>query len=138
MSTSLRIVVADDDDDYRFLFEQSLLETGILATLTFTTNGIETIAILNTMSVLPDMIFLDINMPKMDGLTALQHIRANEVFSQVPIIIFSCTEDPDKVQDAYEKGATMYVRKPTNFLDYVCLLRRLLDSEKKGAETSAS
>lgn len=130
MSKSLQIVVADDDEDYRFLFEQSLHETGISATLSFASNGIEAIAILNTLSEPPDMLFLDINMPKMDGLTALAHIRDNEVFIKVPIIIFSCTEDPGKVEDAYQKGATLYVRKPDSYLDYVSLLRSLLGSEK--------
>lgn len=76
------------------------------------------------------MIFLDINMPKMDGLTALKRIRNNELFTKVPIIILSCTEEPDKVENAYQNGATLYVRKPASYLDYVSLLRSLLGSEK--------
>ena len=131
MSTPLQIVVADDDEDYHFLFEQSLQETGIIATISFATNGIGTIEVLNVMSKPPDMIFLDINMPKMDGLTALERIRTNEVFSKVPIIILSCTDDPAKVEDAYRKGATLYVPKPANYFDYVSLLRLLLGSEKE-------
>ena len=130
MSKLLQVVVADDDEDYRFLFEESLYETGISASLSFAINGIEAIALLNTMSAPPDMIFLDINMPKMDGLTALERIRANELFSKVPIIILSCTEEPDKVEDAYRRGATLYARKPASYLDYVVLLRSLLGSEE--------
>lgn len=129
MSKLLQVVVADDDEDYRFLFEESLYETGISARLSFAINGIEAITLLNTMTAPPDMIFLDINMPKMDGLTALERLRANEVFSKVPIIILSCTEEPDKVEDAYRRGATLYVRKPAGYLDYVDLLRTLLGSE---------
>ena len=51
------------------------------------------------------------------------------MFSKVPIIILSCTEEPDKVEDAYRRGATLYVRKPASYLDYVGLLRSLLGSE---------
>ena len=130
MSDVLRIVVADDDEDYRFLFEHSLQETGISATLSFVSNGLEAISLLNAMSGSPDIIFLDINMPKMDGLTALNHIRSNDAFTKVPIIIFSCTEDPAKVEEAYKRGATLYVCKPANYLDYVSLLRSLLVKEK--------
>jgi CheY-like chemotaxis protein len=130
MSKLLQVVVADDDDDYRFLFEQSLYETGISANLSFAINGIEAIALLNAMSEPPDLIFLDINMPKMDGLTALERIRANEVFSKVPVIILSSTEEPAKVEDAYKRGATLYVRKPAGYLDYLDHLRSLLGSEE--------
>ena len=126
MSKILQIIVAEDDEDYRFLFEQSLNETGIASTLSFASNGLEVIALLNTMRKPPDIIFLDINMPKMDGLTALERIRANEVFSKVPIIIFSSTADPAKVEVAYQCGATLYVTKPANYLDYLSLLRSLL------------
>jgi CheY-like chemotaxis protein len=131
MSNVLKIVVADDDEDYRFLFNESLRETGIPAAVSFANNGIEVIDLLNTMSGSPDMLFLDINMPKMDGLTALEHIRKNELFSKVPIIILSGTEEPDKVEDAYRKGANLYVRKPASYLEYFSLLHSLLSSEKE-------
>jgi CheY-like chemotaxis protein len=131
MSKPLKIVVADDDEDYRFLFKESLHEAGISATVSFAINGIEVIDLLNTMSSPPDILFLDINMPKMDGLTALEHIRNNELYSKVPIIILSCTEEPDKVEDAYRKGANLFVRKPAGYLEYVSLLHSLLGSEKE-------
>jgi CheY-like chemotaxis protein len=130
MSKELNIVVADDDEDYRFLFEESLHETGISASVSFADNGKEAIDLLNTMDRPPDMLFLDINMPKMDGLTALERIRTNVLFAKLPIIILSCTEEPDKVEDAYKKGATLFVRKPASYLDYISLLRSLLGSEQ--------
>jgi len=131
MPNLLHVVVADDDEDYRFLFEQSLHDVGIPTTLSIATNGIEVIALLQKMSMPPDIIFLDINMPKMDGLTALERIRANEAFIKVPIIIFSCNEDPTKVEEAYNKGATLYVSKPQHYLDYVSILRSLLGKENE-------
>jgi CheY-like chemotaxis protein len=134
MPNLIHIVVADDDEDYRFLFEQSLHETGTASKLSFATNGLEVIALVNTMSTPPDIIFLDINMPKMDGLTALERIRANEVLLKVPIIIFSATTDPAKIQDAYQRGATLFVTKPAHYIDYLSLLRSLLIS-KHEAET---
>jgi CheY-like chemotaxis protein len=136
MSNLIHIVVADDDEDYRFLFEQSLQETGIGSTLSFASNGIEVIDLLSTMSMPPDIIFLDINMPKMDGLTALERIRANEAFTKVPIIIFSCTQDPGKIGEAYQKGATLYVSKPCNFFDYLSLLRSLLSNNNEAGSAA--
>ena len=62
----------------------------------------------------------------MDGLTALQEIRANKSYNKVQIIIFSTSEEPFLIHNAYERGAQLYLRKPDHFTDYKLLLESLL------------
>jgi len=65
-------------------------------------------------------------MPVMDGLTALEQIRANKGYKDVQIIVFSTSEDPVLIRRAYECGAQLYLRKPDHFTDYKLLLGSLL------------
>jgi CheY-like chemotaxis protein len=121
-----QIIVADDDEDDFFFFDKALKETGIPARLTKVTNGLEVLALLAQHAQLPQMIFLDINMPLMDGLTTLKRIRANEAYQEVRIVIFSTTDDPATVQEAYRSGATVFLCKPDEYRDYMNIFKALL------------
>jgi CheY-like chemotaxis protein len=120
------IIVADDDDDDFFFFDKALKESGIPAILTRVINGIEVLALLEQLIQVPQMIFLDINMPLMDGLTTLKRIRANEAYQEVRIVIFSTTDDPATVQEAYQSGATVFLCKPDEYRDYINIFKALL------------
>lgn len=123
------IVIADDDEDDLYLFAQAINELGLDANLSQAQTGVEVLEILQTVKELPRIIILDVNMPLMDGLTALGVIRANENYKTVPIIIFSTTENPRGVRDAYRLGASLFLRKPTTYSDYLNIIRALVIGE---------
>ena len=64
---------------------------------------------------LPDILFLDLNMPRKNGLECLREIKQNEAYKNLPVIIFSTSLDRDIVDLVYEKGAFHYIRKPGEF-----------------------
>jgi len=117
MLLPITVFIADDDTDDQFFFEQALKELCAECTLNMSFDGEELInKIQKLLPVLPDLIILDINMPKVNGLQALSLIRANPAFSRVPVIIYSTTGNPATIKQAYESGANFYLRKPRSFI----------------------
>ncbi len=73
----------------------------------------------------PKVIFLDLKLPKVDGLEILRQLKANESTQKIPVIIVtSSNEDPD-IDAAYKLGANSYVVKPVNFNDFVNTMQQL-------------
>jgi CheY-like chemotaxis protein len=102
------------------------------------TIGIELLDCLKSDIGLPNIIFLDINMPLMDGLTALEQIRSNEAFRDVSIMIFSTSDNPVSIRTAYRLGAQLYLRKPDRYDDYLLLLKSILSySDERYADIEA-
>ena len=66
-------------------------------------------------TILPQMILLDLKMPKTDGLQVLRRIRADERTKALPIVIFTSSSEQEDIIKSYELGANSYVRKPVDF-----------------------
>lgn len=110
------IFLADDDGDDCLLFEDALREIDLHTQLTTAADGIQLMDILkNTVSRLPDVIFLDLNMPCKNGFECLQEIKESPVWRFIPIIIFSTSAQPDTIDQVYEQGANYYICKPGTF-----------------------
>lgn len=92
-------------------------------------DGAETLDILERIERLPDYIFLDINMPTMDGKSCLKAIKKDERFSPVPVIIYTTSSDPRDIALCKELGANEYIQKPNAIKDAVSVLSKFL---KKG------
>ncbi|MCW3091218.1 MAG: transcriptional regulator [Ferruginibacter sp.] len=113
------ILLADDDDDDCLLFKLSLEELPISFDLTVMNNGEELMNHLNKESTrLPDVLFLDLNMPRKNGYECLSEIKSTERLKQLPVIIFSTSYAPDVVKQLYTNGAHYYVRKPEDVNKY--------------------
>jgi CheY-like chemotaxis protein len=111
-----KIVLADDDDDDLFFFEQAIRESGINATLLTANNGVKLMETLQSMQHdLPDVLFLDLNMPRKTGLDCLTEIKAIENLKDLPVIIYSTSFDPAIVTLLFDMGARFYIRKPGDF-----------------------
>src|SRR4051812_20196248 len=133
----LQVFVVDDDEDDRFIFNQALDETGIPIRVSHATNGLQLLDLLKKGHEQPYIIFLDINMPLLDGLKTLERIRSMEIYGETQIIIFSTSEDPDSIRLAYKLGAQLYLKKPDQYSDYVLLLEALLSGADESAVTEA-
>lgn len=108
------IFLADDDDDDRFLFQEALNEITLPTKLGSVRDGEQLMDFLAA-NALPDVLFLDLNMPRKDGFQCLIEIKKNEKFKKLPVIIFSTSFQPEAVDKLYENGAQYYIRKPSNF-----------------------
>lgn len=119
-----KIWLADDDKDDCELFEDVLKQIMPLSSLTIIPNG-EVLMNMLSPATKPDIIFLDINMPRKDGMDCLVEIRAQRHFSRLPIVIFSSTKESKFVDTSYGYGANLFYSKPTSFNELIAGLSNL-------------
>ena len=118
-SHSKHILLADDDEDDCFLFKNALEELSIPFILTTVYNGEELMEWLRTPErQLPEILFLDLNMPRKNGFECLLEIRSDNKFDQLPVIVFSSAYAPEVIELLYKGGAHYYVRKPDGLEQY--------------------
>ena len=121
-----RILLADDDDDDAFLFREALEEIPLKTELSVASNGMELMNAVESHSYKPDIIFLDMNMPVKNGLECLEEIRMKSGFEMLPIIILSTSIARYLWESACERGANLYIQKPTSFAGLVDVLKQCL------------
>jgi CheY-like chemotaxis protein len=110
--TTLNILLADDDRDDRFFFKKALEELSIPTNFATVEDGEQLMKyLLKNIEHLPDILFLDLNMPRKTGIECLEEIKLQKNLGQLPVIIYS-TSLIDSVADMlYKKGAHYYLRK---------------------------
>jgi two-component system response regulator len=74
---------------------------------------------------LPSLILLDLNLPKVNGLEVLRHLRANESTKFTPVIVLSTSKDKKDIQTSYINGANSYIIKPVDFSEFLESVKRL-------------
>lgn len=116
---SIPIVIADDDPDDRMLIEEAFLETRFIHPFSFVTDGEELLQYLRGMAPFegrqqPGLVLLDLNMPRMDGRTALMHIRTDKLLRSTPVVVFTTSDSEEDIQRTYELGVSGYVPKPNS------------------------
>ena len=111
------IFLADDDEDDRKFFEDALKKVSIPTQLTLSNDGLELMSNLETViePPPPDIIFLDLNMPRKNGFQCLEEIRSTHKLKNIPVVIFSTTANEDSVNRTYQHGANHYICKPHSF-----------------------
>jgi CheY-like chemotaxis protein len=114
MQAPANILLADDDDDDRLLFTDVLKEYSGNSQLRFAHNGEHLMRLLRS-EELPDVLFLDLNMPLKNGIECLVEIRGDERLKDLPVVIFSTSSHPGTIKQTYDIGAQLYVRKPNDF-----------------------
>jgi two-component system response regulator len=76
-------------------------------------------------TVLPEIILLDLNLPKIDGLEVLKRLRANPLTHLIPVIILTTSDEEKDIIDGYELGANSYIQKPVDFVQFTEAVRQL-------------
>ena len=111
----INIFLADDDADDCTFFEEALKDLGVEAQLTIVNDGVALMTTLDetvTEPPPPHVIFLDLNMPRKNGFECLDEIRQNPRFKEIPVVIFSTSDNNETVDKTYNQGANHYIRKP--------------------------
>lgn len=109
------IMLAEDDTDDQFLFSEALAAVNSHARLITADNGEALLDILRNSQVIPELIILDINMPRKNGYEALAEIKTLEKFAQIPVLVLTTSSDVRSVDEMYALGANLYIRKPSSF-----------------------
>lgn len=124
----LKVVLVDDDADDRTLFEEVFSELKINSSLNLFQNGLEAMDYFNEPQTdVPDLIFLDLNMPIMGGIETLEHLRRSAKYKSVPIAIYSTSSSERDIEDTLVRGANIYITKPSDYKK----LQKVLDEVLK-------
>lgn len=112
----IHILLADDDEADRLLFTEVFEELKIKSIVNTVEDGVQLMEYLSENEKnLPDILFLDLNMPKKNGLECLQEIKNNEVFKGMSIVIYSTSASEKDIEATFLGGANVYIHKPSDF-----------------------
>ena len=118
-SNYYNILLADDDEDDCLFFKEALTDLFIPASVNMVSNGVELMRYLESnLNNLPNVLFMDLNMPRKTGYECLSEIKKHEKLMHLPVIIFSTSYNAEMADLLYEVGANYYVRKPADFKNY--------------------
>jgi two-component system, chemotaxis family, response regulator Rcp1 len=124
----LRILLIENDPAAARLTKEAFKLNGLADSVTAVSDGEDALALLRREQQFaehprPDIIFLDLHLPRKSGLEVLKELKANPDLALTPVIVVSGSDDPQEVRRAYELHASCYVRKPDDLdelLQFVC------------------
>lgn len=112
----IHIILADDDEDDRLFFTDAFNELKMQTKVQTFNDGVELMDYLNNdEAILPQVLFLDLNMPKKNGIECLHEIKANNKFKDIAIAIYSTSSSEEHVEETFVSGANIYIKKPSDF-----------------------
>lgn len=110
------IILADDDEDDRLFFTDAFSELKIKTKVNTYNDGAELMNYLNSSdAVLPQILFLDLNMPRKNGIECLHEIKADRKFDDMAIAIYSTSSSEEHIEETFVNGANIYIKKPSDF-----------------------
>lgn len=121
---ALHLIITDDDSDDQELFSMAISEISSNIKISLAENGGDLIKKLQEKE-LPDLIFLDLNMPGMNGIECLMKIRSNPKSAGLPVLIYSTSANPEQIDEAYKYGANYYLQKPCSYRDIQNLVSKV-------------
>ena len=128
----ITILMADDDPDDRELAREALAESRVLNDLHTVNDGAELLEYLRQegrfeggKAPRPDLILLDLNMPKLDGREALGALKKDPRFRSIPVVVLTTSRAEEDVARSYDLGANSFISKPVTFAGLVDVMREL-------------
>ncbi|WP_292947446.1 response regulator [Olleya sp. UBA1516] len=112
----INITLADDDEDDRLFFTDAFDEIKITTRVKIFNDGVYLMDYLNSDdATLPNVLFLDLNMPRKSGLECLKEIKQNTKFKDIAIAIYSTSASEEDIENTFIQGANIYIKKPSDF-----------------------
>lgn len=112
----LHILLADDDESDRLLFKEAFAELKLDTIVQTVNDGVQLMEWLNRENIrLPHLLFLDLNMPRKNGLECLKEIKRNEKLKAISIAIYSTSDNVKDMDETFLNGANVYITKPNEF-----------------------
>jgi CheY-like chemotaxis protein len=129
MNEQMHVLIAEDDDDDFHIFASVIQELSLTIILSRAEDGRILLRILD--EKIPDILFLDILMPAIDGRQCLKEIRANKKYDTLPIIIYSSVTNLKDIEFCYREGSNFYVAKPSTFAELKTVLEKIFSIDWK-------
>ena len=121
------ILIVDDDLDDLLIFFDAVSEIDRDLQCLALNNGFDAIkALLADESISPDLIFLDMNMPKLNGKAVLAEIKRSEKLRDIPVVIFTTSKLPKDIEETKKLGAAYYLNKPHGYLKLKTALKEII------------
>ncbi|WP_040473711.1 response regulator [Flavobacterium frigoris] len=127
MNKSLNILLIEDDAIEVMKFNRVLSSLNLKHRITEASNGEEAIAVLKVKEIIPDIIILDLNMPKISGIEFLGILKSDASLKYIPAIILTTSNNHKDVMECYRLGIAGYVLKPLKYKDYVDRIKSTVD-----------
>lgn len=133
MSPERIILLVEDNPDDEALTLRALKKNGILNSVVVARDGVEALDWLFSEGAhagrleenMPQLVLLDLKLPKLDGLDVLQRIRSDQRTKRLPVVILTSSKEDQDVVRGYDLGANSYVRKPVDFQQFTEAVRQL-------------
>jgi CheY-like chemotaxis protein len=124
----MRILIIDDSPSDAELAVQAFKQSRLSNEITVVSDGREALSYLRKKgkyadAIRPDLILLDLNLPKLDGYSVLKEIKQDEELKAIPVVILTTSEDEKDVQAAYELQASAFITKPVDFPKFVSVAK---------------
>ena len=120
------IMLVEDDPDHELLTIRALKKSNVANVVQVARDGEEAIELLfGAHPVKPQVILLDLKLPKVDGLEVLRRIRESETTCMLPVVVLTSSDEERDVVRSYQLGVNSYIRKPVNFNDFAEATRQL-------------
>ena len=132
MSTKVILLVEDNPDDID-LTTRALEKNNISNKVVIASDGVEALAYLHDKNLdgrqyrnpLPQLVLLDLKLPKVDGLEVLKTVRKHKRTALLPVVILTSSKEDKDLVESYSLGANSYVRKPVNFEEFLQAAKQL-------------
>ncbi|MBT8234576.1 MAG: response regulator [Bacteroidia bacterium] len=123
----MNILFIEDDQIEGMKLQRTVSNLGMRHTIKIAQNGEEALELLQDPHALPDLILLDLNMPRMNGIEFLSRIKNNEAQKYLPTVILTTSMNREDLLECYRIGIAGYVIKPLKYEDYETKLQRVLE-----------
>ena len=117
-------LLVDDDPDDQEVFLSALSDVSSTALCLVAPDGDRALELLHNEETIPDYIFLDLNMPRMNGFEFLAAIKKSKILQNIPVIVYSTTSQPGQIDKARKLGATEFFTKTYKYEELRSLLRK--------------
>ena len=107
-------MIIDDDEDDRFFFKEATEDMLNCLECLFANEGADALTQLRKLEKLPDFIFLDVNMPRMNGKQCLIELKKDAIIKNIPVIMYSTSFTKESIEEFRSLGSAQYLHKPTN------------------------
>jgi DNA-binding response OmpR family regulator len=123
------ILLVEDDPDHEALAIRALRKANVANEIRVARDGAEALEYMSGIAAgenrMPQLVLLDLKLPKVDGLEVLRKIRASEKTALLPVVVLTSSDEERDIVSSYRMGVNSYIRKPVNFTDFAEATRQL-------------